>query len=72
MLKPSEQTPLTTLRFAELAQEVLPPGVLNVITGDGVPVGDGARRATRTSRMVSLTGDVATGQADREERGRAP
>ena len=37
MLKPSEQTPLTLLRFAELAQEVIPPGVLNVITGDGGP-----------------------------------
>src|SRR6266487_4531263 len=40
VLKPSEQTPLTTLRFAELAAEVLPAGVLNVITGDGVPTGE--------------------------------
>src|SRR5438067_905778 len=37
VLKPSEQTPLTTLRFAQLAAEILPAGVLNVITGDGVP-----------------------------------
>src|SRR5213596_3340820 len=35
IVKPSEQTPLSTLRFAELAGEILPPGVLNVITGDG-------------------------------------
>src|SRR5881227_3047456 len=41
ILKPSEQTPLTTLWFAELAKDVLPPGVLNVITGDGEPVGAG-------------------------------
>src|SRR5438034_263252 len=41
VLKPSEQTPLTTLRFAELAADILPAGVLNVITGDGVPVGEG-------------------------------
>src|SRR5437773_720280 len=37
VLKPSEQTPLTTLRFAQLAADILPAGVLNVITGDGVP-----------------------------------
>jgi acyl-CoA reductase-like NAD-dependent aldehyde dehydrogenase len=62
ILKPAEQTPLTTLRFAELAQEVLPPGVLNVITGDGVPVGDGLVRHPDIS-LVSLTGDVETGKA---------
>jgi 1-pyrroline dehydrogenase len=61
VLKPSEQTPLTTLRFAELAADVLPPGVLNVITGDGEPVGAGIVRH-RDVRMVSLTGDVATGK----------
>jgi aminobutyraldehyde dehydrogenase len=61
VLKPSEQTPLTTLRFAQLAGEVLPPGVLNVITGDGEPVGAGIVRHPDV-RMVSLTGDVATGR----------
>ena len=61
VLKPSEQTPLTTLRFAELAAEILPPGVLNVITGDGVPVGEGIVKHPDV-RMVSLTGDVATGK----------
>src|SRR5205807_4110215 len=40
VLKPSEQTPLTILRFVELAAEILPAGVLNVITGDGVPAGE--------------------------------
>src|SRR5688500_928411 len=40
VLKPSEQTPLTLLRFAQLAAEILLPGVLNVVTGDGVPVGE--------------------------------
>src|SRR5947207_6040688 len=39
VLKPSEQTPLTLLRFAELAQAVLPAGVLNVVTGAGGPAG---------------------------------
>jgi 1-pyrroline dehydrogenase len=61
ILKPAEQTPLTTLRFVELAQEVLPPGVLNVITGDGVPVGDGLVRHPDIA-LVSLTGDVETGK----------
>src|SRR5437762_8122415 len=40
VLKPSEQTPLTTLRFAQLAAEILPAGVLNVVTGDGVPAAE--------------------------------
>lgn len=39
VLKPSEQTPLTTLRMAELAAGIFPDGVLNLITGDGEPVG---------------------------------
>jgi len=61
VLKPSELTPLTTLRLAELATEVLPPGVLNVITGDGDPVGAGIVTHADVS-MVSLTGSVATGK----------
>jgi 1-pyrroline dehydrogenase len=61
VLKPSEQTPLTTLRFAQLAGEILPPGVLNVITGDGEPVGAGIVRHPDV-HLVSLTGDVATGK----------
>src|SRR5438128_175296 len=42
VIKPSEWTPLTLLRFAELVAEaeVFPPGVFNVVTGDGVPAGD--------------------------------
>jgi 1-pyrroline dehydrogenase len=61
VLKPSEQTPLSLLRFVELAQDVIPAGVLNVVTGDGVPVGE--RLVTHPDvRLVSLTGDVATGK----------
>ena len=61
ILKPAEQTPLTTLRFVELAQEFLPPGVLQVITGEGVPAGDALVRHPEI-RLVSLTGDVETGR----------
>jgi 1-pyrroline dehydrogenase len=61
VLKPSEQTPLTSLRLMELAGDVFPPGVLNVITGHGEPVGAGIVRHPKVN-MVSLTGDVATGK----------
>jgi 1-pyrroline dehydrogenase len=61
VLKPSEQTPLTSLRLMELAGDVFPPGVLNVITGYGEPVGAGIVRHPKVN-MVSLTGDVATGK----------
>ncbi|TMF61699.1 MAG: gamma-aminobutyraldehyde dehydrogenase [Chloroflexi bacterium] len=61
VLKPSEWTPLTALRLAELAADIFPPGVFNVITGDGEPVGAGLVRHPGVN-MVSLTGDVATGK----------
>jgi betaine-aldehyde dehydrogenase/aminobutyraldehyde dehydrogenase len=62
VLKPSEQTPLSLLRFAELAQDLLPAGVLNVVTGDGSPVGERIVGHPDV-RLVSLTGDVATGRS---------
>ncbi|HEU4656966.1 MAG TPA: aminobutyraldehyde dehydrogenase [Capillimicrobium sp.] len=64
VIKPSELTPLSLLRFAELIteRELLPPGVLNVITGDGEPVGAGIVRHPEV-RMVSLTGSAGTGKA---------
>ncbi|HEY3551626.1 MAG TPA: gamma-aminobutyraldehyde dehydrogenase [Gaiellaceae bacterium] len=61
ILKPSEQTPLSLLRFVQLAQEVIPPGVLQVVTGDGVPVGQRIVEHPGIG-MVSLTGDVETGK----------
>ena len=62
VLKPSEQTPLTILRFVELAADVIPAGVLNVVTGDGVPAGEALVKHADV-RLVSLTGDVETGKA---------
>ncbi|MFZ0169172.1 MAG: gamma-aminobutyraldehyde dehydrogenase [Candidatus Dormiibacterota bacterium] len=61
VLKPSEWTPLSALLLAELAADILPPGVLNVVTGDGEPVGAGIVRHPGVG-MVSLTGDVSTGK----------
>jgi len=61
IIKPAEQTPLTLLRFMELAQDVIPPGVLQVVTGDGIPAGDALVRHPDI-RLVSLTGDTATGK----------
>jgi betaine-aldehyde dehydrogenase len=61
VLKPAETTPLTTLKLAEYAAEVLPKGVLNVITGHGDPAGQ--RLVTHPDvSMVSLTGSVETGK----------
>ncbi|MEA2785637.1 MAG: aminobutyraldehyde dehydrogenase [Candidatus Eremiobacteraeota bacterium] len=62
VLKPSEQTPLSLLRFLQLAQDVVPAGVLNVVTGNGVPVGEAIAKHPDI-RLVSLTGDVETGKA---------
>jgi betaine-aldehyde dehydrogenase len=61
VLKPAETTPLTTLKMAELAAEVFPAGVLNVITGRGEPAGQ-ALVTHPDVDMVSLTGSVATGK----------
>jgi betaine-aldehyde dehydrogenase/aminobutyraldehyde dehydrogenase len=61
VLKPSEQTPLTALRLAELAADLFPEGVLNVITGHGQDVGAALVGHPRV-RMSSLTGDTRTGK----------
>jgi aminobutyraldehyde dehydrogenase len=61
VLKPSEQTPLTTLRLARLVQEILPPGTVNVVTGRGASTG-AALVSHPGVRMVSLTGSIATGR----------
>ncbi|KAA9164014.1 aldehyde dehydrogenase family protein [Amycolatopsis acidicola] len=62
VIKPSELTPLSTVRLVELANEVLPPGVLNVVMGDGPGTG-AALTANPKVGMVSFTGSVAGGRA---------
>ncbi len=61
VLKPAETTPVTTVRFAELAADILPPGVLNVVTGPGQPTGQALLEHPDVD-MISLTGSVATGK----------
>jgi 1-pyrroline dehydrogenase len=61
ILKPSELTPLTALRLAELAADIFPAGVFNVVCGQGETVGDRLVKHPDVA-MLSLTGDVGTGK----------
>ncbi len=61
VLKPSELTPLSLLHFAEITADILPPGVFNVVCGQGETAGDAIVRHPDI-RLVSLTGDVNTGK----------
>ncbi len=61
ILKPSELTPLTALKLAEISADIFPPGVFNVVCGQGETAGDALVRHPGVA-MLSLTGDVATGK----------
>jgi betaine-aldehyde dehydrogenase len=64
ILKPAEQTPVTTLEFAKLVHKhipELPPGVLNVITGDGAVAGKGLVMSMHVDK-VAFTGGTDTGR----------
>ncbi len=62
VLKPSEITPLTTLRIAEIFEEVgLPPGVVNIVTGPGETVGARLTESPDVD-LVSFTGGGDTGR----------
>jgi betaine-aldehyde dehydrogenase len=61
VLKPAETTPVTTVRMAQLAADILPPGVLNVIMGPGKPTGQALLEHPDVD-MISLTGSIATGK----------
>jgi betaine-aldehyde dehydrogenase len=61
VLKPAEQTPISSLHLAELAAEVLPPGAVNVVTG-GVETGVAIVRDPRV-RRIGFTGSVAAGRS---------
>ncbi len=61
VLKPSELTPYTALRLAELTEGILPPGVFNVVCGQGATAGAALVEHPDVA-MVSLTGSVAAGK----------
>ena len=61
VIKPSEITPLTALKLAELAKDIFPAGVINILFGRGKTVGDPLTGHPKV-RMVSLTGSIATGE----------
>jgi 2-formylbenzoate dehydrogenase len=62
VVKPADQTPLSALRIAELADRVLPTGLVNVVTGDGPTTGTALVRHPLVERL-GFTGGVATGAA---------
>ncbi len=63
VLKPSEQASLTALRLGELLTELdLPPGVVNIVTGNGSTVGAALAEHADVDK-VAFTGSTATGQA---------
>ena len=62
VLKPSELTPYSVLALMELLGEVVPPGVVNVVCGDGPVVGTALVQHPDV-RLVSLTGSVRAGKA---------
>ena len=63
ILKPSEQTPLTALKLAELASpRLLPPGVVNIVCGRGEPVGTAAHEPPARAHGLAHRLDVGTGQ----------
>lgn len=61
VLKPSARTPLTALAFAEIVADILPAGVVNVLSGAGAEMGDALVGHPKV-RMVSITGDTVTGK----------
>ncbi len=61
VLKPAETTPITTVRLAELAADILPKGVFNVVTGPGRPTGEALINHPEVD-MLALTGSVDTGK----------
>ena len=60
IIKPAEETPLATLKLAQ-AFEVLPPGVVGIVTGTGSEAGEALVRHPHVD-MIAFTGSTATGK----------
>jgi aldehyde dehydrogenase len=61
ILKPAEQTPLCILVLMELIQDLLPPGVLNVVNGFGLEAGKPLASSSRIAK-IAFTGETTTGR----------
>lgn len=61
VLKPAEQTPLGIMLLAELVADILPPGVLNVVTGFGLEAGKPLASSKRIAK-IAFTGETTTGR----------
>jgi aldehyde dehydrogenase len=61
VLKPAEQTPASILVFMELIQDLLPPGVINIVNGFGLEAGKPLASSTRVAK-VAFTGETTTGR----------
>lgn len=70
VMKPSEQTPLSTLKLVELLAGRIPDGILNVVTGQGRTVGQRLSEHPDIA-LVALTGSVVSGQAVAETAARS-
>jgi aldehyde dehydrogenase len=61
VIKPAEQTPMSLLVFAELIQDILPPGVLNIVNGFGLEAGKPLATSSRIAK-IAFTGETTTGR----------
>src|SRR6202047_4868008 len=61
VIKPAEQTPLSLLLLAELVQDILPPGVLNIVNGFGIEAGKPLASSPRIAK-IAFTGETTTGR----------
>src|ERR1700722_17010505 len=61
VLKPAEQTPMSLLVLAELIQDLLPPGVLNIVNGFGLEAGKPLASNPRINK-IAFTGETTTGR----------
>ncbi len=62
VLKSPDQSPLSATVMAEVCQKVLPPGVVNIVSGQGIVVGDAIVRHLDVQR-IGFTGSIPTGMA---------
>src|SRR5579872_89856 len=61
VIKPAEQTPMSLLVLAELVQDILPPGVLNIVNGFGLEAGKPLASSSRIAK-IAFTGETTTGR----------